>query len=192
MRHLYGVLAWAALCMGGAACLAADDDSKEPLAQITTDQALTIDALVATVNGEPIFVKDIIRPLDAELERLSRQCRSLRQFREEARGALEKQMRSSVGDILLYSAAKESLADEDEKRIDAFMNKTKNDLLAKYKGSKALADEALKARGSSVEKELDKSRRKLIVEMYMHKQMYPKIQVVRRDVVREYEGNIKK
>lgn len=176
----------------GTVSAATDDDTPAPLAQVTPEQALVIDALVATVNGEPIFVKDIIRPIHAELQGVARRSTSLRQFKEEVRFAIEKQMRTMVGEIILYSEAHKTLTEDDQKKIDLYMNRQKNELLSQYRGSRALADQALRTKGSSFDKELERKRRKVVVESYMHKQLYPKITVTRRDILRDYESNLEK
>jgi parvulin-like peptidyl-prolyl isomerase len=165
------------------------------LAKVMPEEALTIDALLTTVNGQPIFVKDVIRPLDAELRRLGDPsgpggATSLSDFKNRAYEKLHAQLVAMVGELVMYSVAKDQLGEEEIKRIDLMLNKYEHDLLAKYKGARAMADAELQKRGSSVDKELLAARQQMMVERYKQKVIRPKITVRRQDVLEEYEKNI--
>ena len=183
----------AALCLLLAvAGVRAEGNDATPLARVTPEEALTIDALITTVNGEPVFVKDIIRPLDADFRRMGAPggSTSLRDFKEKVFDKLHVQLQATVGEIMFYSVAKDALGDEQIKTVDMIMNRKERDLLAKYKGSRAMADEDLRARGTSVDKELQVMRREVMVDFYKQKTVYPKINVRRQDVLDEYEKRI--
>jgi hypothetical protein len=166
--------------------------SEWKLATVTPDEALAIDALLTTVNGKPIYAKDVIRPLDAELRTMAQQSKSLREFKELVAGRLDFQLRETVRNILLFSAAEATLSDEEKKRVDVVMNVREKEILSRYQGSKALAQAALLSQGTSLERELEFRRRQTTVGFYQHKVLVPLINVRRRDVVEEYENNLAK
>jgi hypothetical protein len=174
-------------------CFAADEPVS-PLATVTPEEALAIDALLTTINGEPIYAKDVIRPLDAEFKAMARQMaeqkRPLRDFRAAAEARLFLAMQETVRNILMYSAAKDALGEDEIRRVDVVMNAEEKKILAQFKGSRALADASLRANGSSLDRELIFRRRQLTVALYQHKVLVPQINVRRRDVTEEYEANI--
>jgi hypothetical protein len=168
------------------------DAAAAPLAPVRANESFTMNALLGYVNSQPMFVGDLLRPIDEDLRRMARQSRNISDFKQGARAAIESQMRRQISEVLIYSAAKAVLSDEDKQRIDIFLNKQKFELLSKYGGSQALADQALRAVGSSVEKALQDQRRKLTVDLYLHKQLWPRVVVTRQMVLEDYEKDPKK
>jgi hypothetical protein len=196
-RQSVAAAAAAMAVLAGCAAAPGAEPAIPVLARVMPDEALTIDALLTTVNGQPIFVKDVIRPLDAEFRRLGDPsgpggATSLRDFKERAYEKLHAQLIAMVGDLVMYSVAKDQLGEDEIKRIDAMLNKYEHDLLAKYKGARALADAELMKRGSSVDKELLAARQQMMVERYKQKVIRPQITVRRQDVLEAYEKNIKR
>jgi hypothetical protein len=159
------------------------------IAPVRPNQSLTMNALLGFVNGEPLFVDTLLRPLDEQLRSFSKKARNLSEFREAAKAVIEQQLQTQLSDILITSSAKAALSEEDKGKLDMLMNKIRHDLLAKYGGSLAMAEQALRAQGSSVEKEITDQRRHLTVQLYVQKQIRPKIVVTRPMVLEEYQRN---
>jgi parvulin-like peptidyl-prolyl isomerase len=162
------------------------------LAPVRKDQSITLNALVGFVNSEPIFVHDLIRPIDEQLRGFARDARNLNEFRNAARNAVDGQLRTTVSNILILSNAKAALTEDDKGKIEIIMNKERANLLAKHGGSRAIADQQLKAEGSSVDKFLADVRRRLTVQLYLSKKIYPRIVVTRQMVLDEYNRDPKK
>lgn len=163
-----------------------------PSFPIEVNQPLTVDGYIGMVNGEPMFVDGVLRPIDAELKRIARIVRDLGEFRAAARDTITKQINVMISDMLIVKAAKDVLSEDDNKRVDAYMNKTTKDLLTKYEGSAAKADLDLRAQGSSMDKDLAEKKRRFIVELYLHRVLWPKIVVIRKSVLDEYQRNLDK
>jgi hypothetical protein len=144
------------------------------------------------INGDPIFTESVLRPVDADLKRIARLAHDVSEFKAAARDIIGKQINIMISDTLITKAAKETLSEDDTKRVDAYMNKLTKDLLTKYEGSAARADQDLRAQGSSMDKELADKRRKTIIDLYLHKTLWPKIVVTRKQIMEDYERNIKK
>jgi hypothetical protein len=187
LAGIAGASLWAA-----APAAAGEGDAGTPLAPVRANESFTMNALLGYVNSRPMFVGDMLRPIDDDLRRMARQARDVGDFRREARSAIESQMRRQVSEVLIHSAAKAALTDEDKQRVEIFLNKQRFELLSKYGGSQAMADQALRAIGSSVEKDMEDKRRQLIVEMYLHKQLWPRVVVTRQMVLEDYEKDPKK
>ncbi len=148
-------------------------------------------ALLGSVNGEPIFIDDIFRPIDAELRRLARVPNATTgDFRAVARETIAHQLDIRIGEILVLKAAKDALTDDDQKRLDAYMNLTTKDLISANGSSQAQADRILRAQGSSFDKELADRKRHAIIELYLHRTLWPKIVITRRMLLNEYQRRI--
>jgi hypothetical protein len=181
-------VAAAALFAGPLASFAQDPTVIAPL---RANQSLTMNALLGFVNGEPVFVDSLLRPLDEQLRSMSKKARDLSQFKQAARNIIEGQLQSTVSDILITSSAKAAMTEEDKGKLDMLMAKIRHDLIAKHGGSRAMAEQALRAQGSTVESEIADQRRHLTVQLYIQKQIRPKIVVTRQMVVEEYQRNPK-
>jgi hypothetical protein len=88
--------------------------------------------------------------------------------------------------------AKSSMTDEDKGKLDLLMNLERAKLVSKHGGSEALANQALKAEGSSVDKALKDTRRQVTVSFFLNKRLYPKIVITRQTVLDEYQKSPQK
>ena len=162
-------------------------DNTNALSPVRPNVALTTNALLGFINSEPIFANELFRPIDSELRSLASNCRDIADFRTQARAAIQRQVQSLIQETLVISAAKAALTDEEKKGLDMYMATQRSKLLSDHGGSQALADEALHAQGTSFEKKLDDDRTAMIVRIYMHRELYPKIVVTRQMVLDEYD-----
>jgi hypothetical protein len=156
------------------------------------DDARTVNALAGYVNAEPIFVQDILRPLDDQLQKMAAQARNLNEFRSNAQAAIHTQLQKMLFNLMVSSKAKASLTEQDKAQVEMILRMQLHDLLAKHGGSRALADQDLRARGSSVDQEIADVRRGLIKELYFRKELWPKVVVTRQMVVDAYQRDPKK
>jgi parvulin-like peptidyl-prolyl isomerase len=154
---------------------------------VRANVSLTTNALLGFVNSEPVFVQDLFGPIDGDLRSFAKNSHNISEFRTQARGAISREMQAYVQDMVTLATAKASLSDNEKKGLDIYLAKQRSDLLSKYGGSQAQADLALKATGSSVEKEIAKERSVMTVRIYVHRQLYPRIVVTRQMVMDEYE-----
>jgi PPIC-type PPIASE domain len=166
---------------------AADASPSIVLAPVRANVALTTDGLLGFVNSQPVFVQDMFRPIDKELRGIAASAHNITEFRDAARTAVEQQMRSYVYEMVVFSTANAALSDQEKAGLDHYMATLRSQLLSKHGGSVAMADEFYKASGSSVDKELDDERRKLIVQVYMQKQISPRIVITRDMVMDQYQ-----
>ncbi len=161
------------------------------LVPLTPNQPLTMNALLGMINGDPIFVQDVLRPIDGDLIKLAKSARNLSDFKVQSREMVRRQVNTLISDRLTMQKAKSSLDEDDKRRVDIMMNKVRHDLLTQYAGSEAMADQAFRARGSSLEKELNDRKRKFIRDIYLRKTLWPRITVTRQQILAYYEQNIK-
>jgi hypothetical protein len=165
---------------------AALDNSRpksQTLGAIRGDQPIMASALLGNVKGQPVFVKDILAPIDQPLRRLGQSARTLTEFRTGARRLIEDQRDSYIREIFIVAAAERALSERERTVVDMYVNKKAMDLRSAHGGSIPAADRYLRAQGSSYDKELANIKRKITVDLYQSKYIAPRI-VVTYDMVR--------
>ena len=161
------------------------------LAPVQPNEAMTVGGYLGMVNGQPMFVDDILIPLDGELRKAVASVQEINTFKKLARDLINREMRNHVGDLLVYKAAQETMTEDDQGRLSFYMNRTEKDLRTKYGAAEGKADTDLMAKGSSFRREVETMRRKAIVEIYMYKMIRPQVQLTRGDILKQYQQNIK-
>ncbi len=189
---LAGLFSGSALCQEIAPPTAAGTPGADVTAGSRREESVTVNALVGYVNAEPIFVQDILRPIDSQLQALAANSRNLTTFRSAARSAIHVALQNYLFEIMIGSKAKAALSDGERQQVDIVMAMQQHDLLATHGGSRALADQELRARGSSVDKEMADARRALIINLYFRKELLPKVVVTRQMVLDAYQHEPKK
>jgi hypothetical protein len=184
-----GAAVLAAVGMTISAARAASDDP--PIMTFQPNQSFTVNAYLGMVNGEPMFADGVLRPKDEELKRIAKLSRSLSEFKSAARDVVQQEINLQEGDILALKDAKAALTDDDNKRVDTYMNIITKEMLTKYEGSAAKAEQDLRAQGTTMAKVLEDKKRSFIVNFYMHKVLAPKIVVTRQQIMEEYQRKIK-
>jgi len=162
------------------------------LAPVLVNQNMTMEALLGQVEGRPIFVQDVLRPLDADLKRMAGLAKDLTEFRAVAREAIGRQLSTAIKDALVLKAAEDAMQEDDDKRIAMYMNKATNDLLSKYGGVRAVADRELRAaEGKTFDQKLTELRHQALMDLFLHRTLWPKISITRADILRAYERDMK-
>ena len=154
------------------------------LSPLRPNVSLTTNALLGFVNSEPVFANDLFRPIDAELRSLAANAKDLTQFRTQAR-ALPSRRRVRKPDPEIRRHLRLLARSPTTKKTRVYMAATLK--LCSGHGSQALADQALRAQGTTFEHKLEDERTGTIVKMYMRRQIYPRIVVTRQMVLDEYD-----
>jgi len=161
------------------------------LAPIRGDQAYTTSALMGSVNGKPIFVQDVLAPIDEPLRRLAQSARNLRDFREGAGRLIGAQLRNLESEIFVVSAAENSLTEREKEGINVITHTKEQQLRTDHGGSVAAADKFLRAQGSSYDKAIADIRRKATVMLYQQRMITPRVVVTRDMVLAAYHRDLK-
>ena len=91
------------------------------LAPVRANVALTTNALLGFVNSQPVFLQDMIRPIDKDLRALAAHSKNITDFRDSARTVISRQMQAYVYEMVMMSAARSDLSDQDKSRLDIYM-----------------------------------------------------------------------
>ncbi len=161
-------------------------------AQISPGHPLSVAALLGTVNGHPIFVQDIIRPIAAELQHEAATSRTKNFFKQRALETIYAEIHTKIGNMLLYNAARRQLSKDDRQRIKIYLQAKREKILNQYMGSVALANRELKLAGTTLDKKLYHLRRQVTIQIYLNNLTFPKMVVTRREILRYYETHLSK
>ena len=162
------------------------------LLPVLANRPMTTNAMIGFVNDEPVFLNDVFRPIDADLRRLAATSPTLEDFKQAANALIGNQLSLRVSESLVVAAAEKLLTDQDKSRIDIFLALQRSKLIAEHGGSIPAADRALAASGSSVDQEMADQRRRVIKDLYIQKNVMPKIVITRQMVLAAYENDPKK
>lgn len=163
--------------------------SPEPDAAEPRGRTYTVDAMVGQVNGESVYVGDVLDPLAAQLQALRRSVPP-QQFVEQASRLVRAQLELIVLDRLILAEAERELTDEERQRLRYILNDIRAELIRKHgRGSEQAADAVLREKtGFDLEQTLRRERQKVLVGTYQQRHLVPRIDVSRADIEREYQS----
>ena len=148
--------------------------------------------VAATVNGQPIFVEDVIRDLNVDFSKAEK-AMPPDQFKEWKRRFIEMHLQRPIEEELLLQALKAKLKPEQLKQIglqvDAMFNKEVLPAVMKERGflSEAEFEKALRANGSSIEVLRTKNRNREFAQQYIGAKVMPKTGFDRPDLLKYYK-----
>lgn len=140
-------------------------------------KTLTVDEVLAALHGELVEIPDTL---------------SRDRFRQEAQYIISRRLMSLVQQILVAEEAEELLEDPVKQTIDAEMEETLRDLLARAGGSMERLKAQIRQEGTTLDDLLAAHRRNLLVRTYMQYKFIPAIVITRRmlwDYYRRHEDD---
>ncbi len=153
-------------------------------------QALSVAALLGTVNGRPLFVHDVLGPIASQLKKDAALSRTRTFFIEQAARTINNELQVKIDNLLMLQAAKHQLSKDDLKRAEAYVQLKKAKLVAQYMGSDEVADRELRLQGSSLARKLREYRDNFIVRYYMSAQLAPHLVITRREMWHYYRKHL--
>ncbi|MGC8623854.1 MAG: peptidylprolyl isomerase [Phycisphaerae bacterium] len=151
--------------------------------------SLAVAALLGTVNSKPLFVRDVLQPIQTALENAAAISKTRLFFQQQAEQSIARELRVKIDDILFLAKAKRYLSKDDMKEVAAVVEQKKAKIVAQYMGSEQLADRALRLQGSSLDEKLKTLRNQTIIQMYLSRTVYPKLVVTRRQLWHYYQAH---
>jgi hypothetical protein len=161
-------------------------------AAVRANQPLTVGVFLGQLKGQPIFVTDVLRPIDANLREVAAKSADPVDFEAAAKPLIRKSLGDLATDILVVSVAESKLTEQDKDRVQIILALEKSKLLASYGGVESAAERALGAMGSSIEHELRARRRGVIKRLYLEKYVWSQVVVTRQMVVDAYDKDPKR
>jgi hypothetical protein len=151
----------------------------------------TVGAVIAEVNGKPIYADKILKELEPELASKAATL-SPEQFRALAAREIDQQVQEAISDELVFAAAQRKLDMRERSLADSFTEKWRNDRIIEAGGSLELARTWALEQGQTFEQLVDEQYRMNMRDIYRQRKVYPRIQVTPDDIRRYYDRNLDK
>ena len=146
-------------------------------------------AVVAKVNGVPIYANKVLnlldKPLRAKAKSLPRE-----QFKDFAAQLIQQQVGELVNDELLYAAAVRGLTDDDQKVADQATQGWRTQQITLAGGSIEVARSKAVADGEDFDELMRQQYRRNMIDYYRHKKLFPRIQVSADDMRKYYSRHL--
>lgn len=152
---------------------------------------LLLDAMVGQVNGQPIYARTVIEPIEEQLARLGRD-QERATFRERAVELIVGELRRIVTERLVLGDAERELSQQQQQALSNVLQELREQTIREVGGGVPIrADERLRAEsGVSLEQMMAETRQGLVIRNYLQRKVDPQIHVSRRDIERYYEEHI--
>ncbi len=145
--------------------------------------------VVAEVNGVPIFADEVIKQLRsllvAEAKKLDRD-----EFRDMARGQLQRQVDVLIANELVFAAADRELPDADRKIAQMMTQQWRNQEITKVGGSEQMTRRRYADQGVDFDEEVRRRYRANLVQVFTHRKIIPLVRVSADDIREYYTRNI--
>jgi parvulin-like peptidyl-prolyl isomerase len=148
-------------------------------------QYLTAGAVIAEVNGRPIYADQVLESLTPALATEAKQ-RDLKSFTEFAAYQIGiKVFRDLIPAEVLYATASEGLTADERARVDAIIMGLRQQQVTAAQGSESLARRRAEAEGVGFDEQLRDLSRLVTSQMWIQRKVRPRVNVT-ADEMREY------
>ena len=144
---------------------------------------------ILLVNDAVLTVAEVLYPLRSRLENL-RQTRTRAGFLEEARRLIRRKTQEEIGSLLIHAEATAKLDKDQQKSLDAAVDKELETQTAReFGGSVARLAAHLKKYGLTRDQIRANLRRSMVVRQYTREKLMPQVQIRRDELLSEYRRN---
>lgn len=162
----------------------APTESFEP--SFPVEAPVLLDAKVGDINGRPVFASEFLDPiagrLRAEAERLGRD-----EWITTAARIIRGELRSLITDELLRAEALSKLTPQQKAGLRRFLDDVRSNLISENLGSRALAEQRLRAeQGMTEEQYLRQREERTLVRFTIQEEISNRVNVSWRDIVQRY------
>lgn len=149
-------------------------------------QYVSVGAIIAEVNGSPIYADDVVRTI-APL--LSARAKDLEEqpFRSLASSEINRQVDEMVRNEVAYAAADRNTSAEDKQTAERITQQWRDRLKTENKGSIEEVRRKFREQGQTYDEAAKAEYRRNLVRVFYTKKLFPRIQVTADDLRRYYE-----
>jgi parvulin-like peptidyl-prolyl isomerase len=161
-----------------------------PVLGLSSGSFMHIGAVVAEVNGQPIYADKILAKVDAELSAKAPLLEP-REFRLAAESALKRQLEHDIALEREFAAAQRNTTAEEQQRATLLATAWRQREIIKAGGSLAVARRiSLERDGIDFEERVKEQYQAYMILIYIHGRVEPRVQVSGDDMRRFYDQNI--
>lgn len=158
--------------------------SSQPTVTLETGQYLTIGAVVAEVNGTPIYADRVLAWVQKDLAAKAREM-GADTFHQYAAQQLNKSRDYFINNELVFAAAQRTLNKKERDLADVLTTAWRQRKITESGGSIELARRAAQADGLSFDEMVHEQYRTFMAQIYYQKKVMPRIQITVKDL-RDY------
>ncbi len=155
---------------------------------VSVGQYITLGAVMATVNGTPIFSNKVLHTLEVALAAKARELQPA-QFRVVAADLIRRQVSEFANSELEFAAAQKALEKDDRKIADLLTVRWRQEQVTAAGGSVEMTKRRYTQSGQDFDEELRNQYRLYMIRLYYERKIVPKIQVSASDMRAYYKAN---
>ena len=145
-------------------------------------------ASMIQINDRFITIEDVLRPLHGQFATADRP-RTEDDFRRQAVPMIGNELRRQLTETLVLIEAERALSDQQEKMIDAEIERTLRDMIAATGGSRSALEQQCLQRHTTLDDLLRDHRRQLVSQSFLRMRIEPAIVVNRRMLLDYYRSH---
>ncbi len=155
---------------------------------VPNDTRLTVDAMIGQVNGRALYANKVLEPLEPALSELGKTVPRV-EFERQAGRLIHGRLQELVHQESLLGEAERDLVPQEQLGLKLLLQKKREELINEYGlGSPERAKVNIERKtGRTLEQTLEFERQKLVVQKFLRKKFFPKINVTRKDIKRYYK-----
>jgi parvulin-like peptidyl-prolyl isomerase len=158
---------------------------------VASGNFIVLGTVVAEANGEPVYADQVLARLEDALAANARRLEPA-EFRLVAEDLILRQIREQVTDKLEFAAAQRNTPPEDQQLAAGITTAWRQKEITKAGGSVSIARARSLEDGMTLEERADQQFRRHLVQIYLVKHVWPKVQVSADDMRRFYDQNVDK
>lgn len=154
-----------------------------------TGMRTTVGGLLGQVNGRPIYIDAVLKPITDRLASLGREG-SRRSFVEEANVVIRRRLRTVIENELLLSIARADLTEQEQRGLSAWVESLYEEFRRREGGSQAEANRrSLDKYGIGIAERVEEFKRRELVRLKLSNQISKKVVVTFREIERYYRDH---
>jgi parvulin-like peptidyl-prolyl isomerase len=150
---------------------------------------MTIGAVIVEVGGAPIYTDKIVRDLEDVFAAEAKQ-RDLESFRQFAAAEIRKQVEVEIREEIYFAEALKSLSQQEQQQAEALATRYHQSLISDAGGSVEVARRLAREEGWDLDHRVRDRYRKLMVDLYLYKRVFPRVSVKPQDIRNYYARNV--
>lgn len=153
-------------------------------------EPLTVSGLVGQINGRPIYVEQVFRPIADRIRINGLDATNLREFIQLSYPLILQELVTVIDRELLLAEAERNLTERERSGLLYWLSSQRERQVRAAGGSQAeLEDKLLTESGITFEEQMDVLRRQVLASEHLRKEIGPRIAVSWRDIERYYENH---
>lgn len=151
-------------------------------------QYVSIGAIIAEVNGAPIYADDVVRSIAPLLAARAKDLDE-QPFRSLASSEINRQVDEMIRNEVAFAAADRNTSADDKEMAERITQQWRDRLKTENKGSIEEVRRKFREQGQTYDEAAKAEYRRNLVRVFYSKKLFPRIQVTADDLRRYYEQN---